>query len=301
QNREVASAAGPSAELIVDPLRIGSGPVTFQPVAYYGEGDSPIAVRGEPLTLMLKDRNQPPEIRGIRRVAERGTIRLTAEVFDAEGDELRVQWFDRLFAQNRETPSDRAAGGSFETQGEEILFTPQTNQPFAIRSAPEQRADEMAVEIRLDAEPSSLFPEALAGLVFGYESETRFGFFGMDAGPGGWTIGFGQEKALTARAQRGAPLRPNRWYRLSVRLTDEGRIEGRVNDEVVCVLDGEAERWAAGPGGILAGKQPVRFRNGFRALPEGSHLEIGFPDGKIPAGLSVRVSDPWSSTWTTLP
>lgn len=305
QGREVAQAEGAADSLRVDPERIGAGPVTLQPVAYYGDAEKPVAVRGAPVPVVLENRNSPPQISKIARVdTDEGPV-LRPTATDGDGDPLRLRWFEVLTGPGKEAALPAGAvltTGELKPDSGSLLFQPSPSNRIDLCVFPDVVAREYATDLYLDPNHSGAVTASFAGLIFGYGGTNRFGFFGVDGSTGAWMIGSARGADLTSSVQVGAPIRIKTWYRISVRITDSGRIEGRVDDRLVCVLDGQKDLWNAGPGGLLAGTQPARFRRIARAwdLP-GMDFPESARSGEPRKTLWFRAEDPFSSAWKAIP
>ena len=308
QGREVAQGKGAATSLSVNPEPIGAGPVTLQPVAFYGDPASPVEVRGTPVQVIFENRNTPPDIRLIARVETDEGPALRPSVTDAENDDMLVRWFEAFTPVTGEgvtLPSITVlAKGTLKPESDALVFTPDASNQLNTCVFPDRIAQEYVAEIYLDAPDSDGLPKSFAGLVFGHENGTHFGFFGVDGASSSWAIGFNEGSNITYKTQIGAPIRTRCWYRLSVRLTDSGQIEGRVNDERICVLDKASSLWKAGPGGLLAGVQPVRFRRIARAWSslDSDLLESARGGSDTPRRMFwIRAEDPFGATWKAIP
>jgi hypothetical protein len=254
---------------------------------------------------VLENRNRPPEILKIARVDTDEGPALRPSASDADGDEIRLRWFEALAGSGKESalpPGAVLTGGELKPDSGAWLFQPSPSNRHDLCVFPDPAAREYVADLYLDPTHSGAVTASFAGLVFGYADTNRFGFFGVDGSTGAWMIGSARGGNLTATVQRGAPIRIKTWYRLSVRLTDSGRIEGRVDDRLVCVLDQSKELWNAGSGGLLVGTQSARFRRVARAWETpGADLPETARAGEPRKAFWIRAEDSYRSTWKAIP
>jgi hypothetical protein len=133
-----------------------------------------------------------------------------------------------------------------------------------------------------------------AGLVFGWRNPTNFHFFGISGSRSAWVIGACRDGRVAHLAARGAPLRADAWQRLTVARAEDGTVEGRAGEEVVCRWKPPGDEWT-GTAGLYAGSRPAFFRRPLRRIgpadegwvARGARLEG--PDAR--ARPVVRASD----------
>ena len=248
---EIASAAageGGSSEISMDPLKLGPGPSKIQAFAKYADGDY---VRGEPVSLKVVRRDQPPVINHVNASTnQEGRIVLAAEVSDAENDPVDVQWFQPLL-------TAKAVSGEVDATGPSMRMVPPTNG-FGIAVFPSSFSDarEMRSDVRFVGH-APRYRDQYAGLAFHYRDSANFGFFGFFGDGSAWALGTCRDGKMVWSEARGAVILPDTDYALSVRKTSENVLECRVNDDLL--ISAPDEHSGLGNLGLMAAAAPAGF------------------------------------------
>lgn len=182
---------GTERSLVLDPARLGAGPVELQAIAWYADGS---ASRGEPVAFEILRVVPPPEPAGF-------------------------QALEKVFTK---FPSP----GKLELTASGACAFSTTNE-CAVSAVP-AAAREIAVTLMPTA--ASLVRPARAGLAFNVFDEKNFDFFGLVGETSGWTLAQVREGRFTVMAARGRPVREGQSYRLGLRAGSNG-VECLVNRE----------------------------------------------------------------------
>ncbi len=295
-------ARGGRGDFTLDPAVLGVGAVELQAAAFHADG---AVVRGAPVRCEIQCLNRPPVIREFQwQSGPAPTIAVWPVVSDPDGDPVSLAWFQPLPL----TPADAAAapGGVVRSTPDGAAFS--TTQTAAVWLFPRRQRGpltEIAVTVRPNAD--ALAAPARAGLVFGVHG-AAYEFFGLDGETSSWMMGAYRAGALAPVAARGAPVRPGGAYRLSVRAGADGRLECRVNDELVLQrekmsLDGEGVGLlVSGPGAVFTNLlvSPPDFPRDVLECDE-HRLLVRQPAAVKAAGLLLQASDGHAATRQALP
>lgn len=301
--RVVAQASsGESASLEVDPVNLGPGPALLQAVAVYSNG---MRVRGEPVEVDVARLNKAPEVKRVaRQVNDKDIVVLSAETTDAEGDPVRLDWFQAIGGEGSEPRCVPGAGAEIEWTLKGLLFKPKSDE-FHVATLPEfacSGTTEVFARITISAQIPAL-KEQKAGFIFDYKDEQNFRYAGIWGHRSAWAIGECAGGVMKYEFTRGWPIKPDREYAVSLRAAEGGLLELWVNEERVLSAQGTL---GAGPLGLLAGGAPARFDDlcicpplPNTATPQGSRLLLNGP-GSAAARFLLRAADDHSSRWISV-
>lgn len=277
-------AAGPDA--VVDPRQLGKGPVTLQAVAFYEDGDE---VRGEPVPVDVEDLDQAPLIAGLSVETNAAGRRLAAKVSDPDGDRVQLAWFQRV-------GQDEVVLGSYTGKYDLAVLD----------GAPLAAVSEICAEVSVPHAFNTPVPlvDQMAALVFDYRDDRHFAYFGLMGDSSAWAVGECRDGKLVPLAARGAPIRPGRSYRISVRRAKEGGVECRVDGELV--LTSRDVHFGEGPLALVARGSPATFRGPAVSPPSYPAGAWTVSNSVVSAAatasgrLVLRASDGFQEAWKAL-
>jgi uncharacterized protein (TIGR03790 family) len=289
--------------LSLDPARIGLGPSRIQAVAEYADGE---LVRSRPLQITI--RRQPAAVAARINVttnASSDSLKWSVGGQEAAAARRSISWFKSIMPATLE--SHHQPRGSWRVENKHLLYGSKTNDCSVLML---HTSKEPPVEYTgcLRVAPSWLeWHRQTAALAFQASDDDPVYFFGLDGSSCAWVFGTYSHEKIQNLHTRGAPLEPQREYGLSIRALPDGRMECRVNGEVIIISD--PLPWKSGmKWGVMAGGQErVEFSHLALSPPEPSHgFKVLDDDGLLTPndlssiqGLSVRIQDE-ASSWTNI-
>lgn len=230
QGRELIRVPGAQAQLDLDPLRFGLGPVEWQAVAIYSDRSE---IRSEPFMLEVNDLNQPPEIIEEEALSLQGEERtLLVRFSDPEGDALQAQSWTLLNAEPF-FPS----GEEGEDQGVATWVSPTHTPSVGLWGLTGAVVKAVSAEFTPFPDADGPLGAERFGLVFQYQSASDFLFFGYGGQSGAW--GFSQMKAgvWTDLQAVGEPVFRGVSVAMSLHTSPEGTLEGAAGSGIRIRLD----------------------------------------------------------------
>jgi uncharacterized protein (TIGR03790 family) len=226
----------------LEPRLIGMGPNMLQAVGLYADKE---AVRGASVRVTVESLNRPPApARFAVSAAEDGSVALGVEAVDPEGDPWTVEWFCRLLPE----PGTPLPEGIVETVNAEILaddaawvLKPKGGTALCLFTAARgSGAGEFEALLKVPPAGAGLKSQ-VAALAFNVAGQPdRFSYFGLFGDQSAWVLGTSSSGRFERAVSRGAPIEPDRWYRIGVKADGSGTLVGSV--------DGQPVARSAGPG-----------------------------------------------------
>jgi hypothetical protein len=287
----------PGKQYALDPRLLGLGPNVVQAVSLYGDKE---AVRSAPVRITVESLNRPPVIDRIEVAKpDGGGTSLTVLAADPDGDPWTVDWFRPLLPAAGASATD----GLLEPAGAEVLgsdgswiLKPKGGTALCLFKSAEG-ADAGEFEALLKVPPSGAgLQNQIAALAFQLGDRPEvFSFFGLFGDQSAWALGTCSSGQFHRAVSRGACIEPDRWYRIGVRVAQDGTIEGCVDGQTVLRSTGAK---LAGRLGLVGANSTVQFKDALLSPPgiegmasETNRLVIPAAVSAPPPRLVARVRD----------
>lgn len=234
--RTLASGA-PGTFFRIAPASVGVGPVTLRAAAKYSDGSR---VRGAAQRITVTADPTPPTVAEptIEQNADK-TIVIKPNIH-AEHEVTYRSWLQRLAWPPPGPVSlwgDLEGSTNIAIENNEITVATTNEIRVAYFSLPRHVAvSEFEVRAKSSLGPTRQWISQTGGLVFNCRSEKHFDCWGFTVEQSAWAFGEYRDDRFSWVTSRGAPIRPDQWYRMTVRQTPNG-IEGYVNDQLICRWD----------------------------------------------------------------
>lgn len=293
----------------LDPRILGKGPNRLQGMAVY---EDDMMVRSVPVEIDVETLNNAPRIEAIETIgAPQGHLRLKSSVVDAENDPVTLDWLQVLsdfFMDADNNPAVKIKNAAIKCASNGLYYTPLNNLSYAVWSAPVPQCAEIKTDLIIYPNGRGGVRGTRAGVIFGFKDEQNFGFFGADGMLGAWIIGYYYHGELKRKSTRGAYLKHDQRYQLSLRHTTKGTMEGWVNGEKMCEWTTNPVVWDGGAG-IMAVEGNAQFE--YIAIAPPFSVDVSRdPDSpfflvekkttNITAALLLRASDDHAVTERTI-
>lgn len=243
--------------LTVQSSAVGGGPVHFQAIAFYRDGQT---VHSAPLLLHVENLNQPPDLDTPRHSTDDdGTERLVFAATDPEQDPLRAFWSYNLLTSGKKlmiTPAgsiektDAADGGwTLSAKSGAATATLEPEQPHLIR--------ELRTRMTITGR-DALANGVRAGLVMNFRDPDNYLFWGVQGSTSAWVFQRVMDGKTETLLSRGAPLETGITYDLGLSQDPNGRLTVSLDHQAVAQFDA-----AFGPGrvGVLSHETPCVFNH----------------------------------------
>ena len=262
-------------------------PNNLQAVAVYDDGE---VVRGSPVSVNISQLNRPPEISAVHFTTnEQKQLVLSPEIFDPEGDAVRVDWFESV------TGRIETSAGQVETNAGVFIFTPSMN---AVDTAIFPKSSlagvtELTVRVSVSVDPPNIRRQQ-AGIIFDFKDRHNYSFACLRGDYSAWAVGACRAGVTSLDVTRGAYLLPDREYLLSIRRAGEHGIEFTVDGNLL--IGTTDENLGSGLFGFLVGVETARFKDFAISPPpdtvcaQGGAIALS-PEKAKGLTLTLRVSD----------
>jgi hypothetical protein len=303
-----APRTGAVTTVYLEPAQLGPGPNNLQAVALYGGQQ---AVRGAPAPVEVKPLNRPPRLRNVFKTpTAAGGLQIRVEADDAEGDPVRLEWLQPLFALSRDSAVFGGAAltnGQLAWRGDALQLYGETGRTARIFAELDTaRLSTLDAEIAGPLHGMTDQPE-FAGLIFDGQSEADFSFFGLFGDTCSWALGRVEKGELKRQMTRGLYYEEGRWFHLTLREVRDG-LAVYVDD--VLLLRAPGWKMRGGRIGLLGGAGQSAFRRLMLSPPawppggwttDVERLQVTAEAARENRSLRLRAADPFGKTEQEIP
>ena len=279
--------------LNLNPLHCGAGPVQLQVSAYYKDGS---AYRSRPIPLTIVKKNRPPTVSHIAVTTTRAhDSKFTAIHSDPELDPVTITWHQSLLPDSI-TPNDSPWIELQNAQVEKspsrfLILKPNEGLLGSCLFSPSMKKKFKTIDVSIKT-PKRLHQNHAGGLAFLAKHADKFYFFGYSAKFSGWVLGKSVNGTQSeVMAKRGAPIRRNTRYHLSISENETGETIARVDGKIIFQTD--QIKWGKGGVGLYTKKESLLFvpptasppcypENGFKVIDESLVTQDRVTDHKLP-------------------
>ncbi len=302
-----ATNAARRAEWTLDPARLGAGPVEIRAAAIWPDG---AITRSRAVNLVFEPRNRPPRVESATWTPLSGAkTNLTVAVRDPESDPVDVEVFAPLWSRSGLLSDGlpdgvETDGGKAVVQDRNLRLTASEAAAYAVCAWPAAvRTEEVTAQAVVAPDGAEPPARGLAALVYQYQDEKNFRFFGVLADQSAWCLGFCKDGVLRYQRTRGAPLCAGIPVRLTLCAQPGKPLTARVGDEVVFTQK-PATSSGLGRVGFAGGVGRAEFSDGARKLAGAASSNgiatVTWPDADALSGepWRLRARDGRTETWS---